>query len=154
VTTPIYRRIAQELRQQIKSGAHEPGGQLPTELELAERYEASRNTVRDAIKWLAANGLVETRPGQGTFVLNRITPFVTTLSADPETALGGGGGAADFAEVRERGRQPSDSPPKVAGWAGGHRAQDARPADAQQAEDRRDILTPWRDLHRWSASLF
>jgi DNA-binding transcriptional regulator YhcF (GntR family) len=58
VTTPIYRRIAQELRQQIKSGFHEPGGQLPTELELAERYEASRNTVRDAIKWLAANSLV------------------------------------------------------------------------------------------------
>ena len=85
VTTPMYWRIAQELRQQIKSGHPGPGEQLPTELELGERYEASRNTVRDGIKWLTANGLVETRPGQGTFVRPRIVPFITTLSALPET---------------------------------------------------------------------
>jgi GntR family transcriptional regulator len=113
VTTPMYRRIAQELRQQIKSGHPGPGEQLPTELELGERYEASRNTVRDAIKWLTANGLVETKPGQGTFVRPRITPFVTTLSMDPETGLGGGEGNAAFAEVRERGREPSASLPRV-----------------------------------------
>jgi len=113
VTTPMYRRIAQELRQQIKSGHPGPGEQLPTELELGERYEASRNTVRDAIKWLTANGLVETRPGQGTFVRPRITPFVTTLSMDPETGLGGGEGNAAFAEVRGRGREPSASLPRV-----------------------------------------
>ena len=113
MTTPMYRRIAQELRQQIKSGHPGPGEQLPTELELGERYEASRNTVRDAIKWLTANGLVETRPGQGTFVRPRITPFVTTLSMDPETGLGGGEGNAAFAEVRERGREPSASLPRV-----------------------------------------
>ena len=113
MTTPMYRRIAQELRQQIKSGHPGPGEQLPTELELGERYEASRNTVRDAIKWLTANGLVETRPGQGTFVRPRITPFVTTLSMDPETGLGGGEGNAAFAEVRGRGREPSASLPRV-----------------------------------------
>jgi GntR family transcriptional regulator len=110
----MYRRIAQELQQQISSGVPEPGGQLPTELELAERYDASRNTVRDAIKWLAANGLVETRQGQGTFVLDRITPFVTTLSADAETGLGDDETDAPFAEVREKDGQPSASPPKVA----------------------------------------
>jgi len=114
VTTPMYRRIALELRQQIKSGTLEPGGQLPTELELAERYEASRNTVRDAIKWLTANGLVETRPGQGTFVRDRITPFVTTLSPGPEADLGEGEVDAAFAEVSQGGRQPSVSPPTVA----------------------------------------
>jgi GntR family transcriptional regulator len=148
VTTPIYRRIAQELRQQIKSGVHEPGGQLPTELELAERYEASRNTVRDAIKWLAANGLVETRPGQGTFVPNRITPFVTTLSADPETGLGGGEGDAAFAEVRERGRRPSTSPPKVAvQLAHGNVAARLRIAEGTQVVSRHQERfidgTPW-----------
>jgi GntR family transcriptional regulator len=114
VTTPMYRRIAQELRQQIRSGHPGPGQQLPTELELAERYDASRNTVRDAIKWLTLNGLVETRPGQGTFVRPRITPFVTTLSAAPETGLGGGEGEAAFPEVKERGREPSASVPRVA----------------------------------------
>ena len=110
----MYRRIAQELRQQIKSGRPGPGEQLPTELELAGLYDASRNTVRDAIKWLTVNGLVETRPGQGTFVRPRIVPFVTTLSVAPETGLGGGEGEAAFCEVKERGREPSASVPRVA----------------------------------------
>ena len=45
---PMYRQIADDLRGQIESGELEPGQQLRTELELRERYEASRNTVRDA----------------------------------------------------------------------------------------------------------
>jgi GntR family transcriptional regulator len=109
----LYRQIAQELRQRIQAGELAPGQQLPTELELREQYSASRNTIRDAIKWLTSNGLVETRPGQGTFVIERISPFVTTLSADPETGLGGGEGEAAFAEVRERGRVPSRVGPRV-----------------------------------------
>jgi GntR family transcriptional regulator len=110
---PLYRRIAQDLRQQIQAGDLQPGAQLPTELELRESYEASRNTIRDAIKWLVSNGLVETRPGQGTFVTERIEPFVTTLSADPDSGLGGGESEAVFAEVRERGRTPSRAGPRV-----------------------------------------
>jgi GntR family transcriptional regulator len=113
MTEPLYRRIAHDLRRRIRSGDLPPGRRLPPEPDLIKLYNASRNTVRDAIKWLAANGLVETRPGQGTFVANRITPFVTTLSPDPETGLGGGEGEAAFAEVRERGREPSRSVPKV-----------------------------------------
>ena len=92
---PMYRHIAEDLRAQIESGALARGSQLPTELELRERYEASRNTVRDAMKWLMNLGLVETRPGQGTFVVEKIDPFVTTLvtdvnplSSDKETGLG------------------------------------------------------------------
>lgn len=148
MTTPIYRRIAQELRQQIKSGHPGPGEQLPTELELGERYEASRNTVRDAIKWLTVNGLVETRPGQGTFVRPRITPFVTTLSAAPETGLGGGEGEAAFSEVKERGREPSASVPKVAvQLAVGNVAARLRVAEGTQVVSRRQERfvdrTPW-----------
>ena len=66
---PMYRQIAEDLRQRIESGELPQGSQLPTELELRDRYEASRNTVRDAVKWLMNLGLVETRPGQGTFVV-------------------------------------------------------------------------------------
>jgi GntR family transcriptional regulator len=113
VVEPLYRQIAHELRRRVQAGELAPGQQLPTELELRETFEASRNTIRDAIKWLTSNGLVETRPGQGTFVVERITPFVTTLSADPETGLGGGEGEAAFNEVRERGRTPSRSVPRV-----------------------------------------
>jgi GntR family transcriptional regulator len=113
MANPLYRQIAEQLRAQINSGELAPGGQLPTELELRERYSASRNTVRDAIKWLTSLGLVETRPGQGTFVVNDIDPFVTTLSGDPLTGLGGGEGAAYLSEVSERDRRPSTSPVQV-----------------------------------------
>ena len=66
------------------SPAHlQPGQQLKTELELREHYDASRNTVRDAIKWLTNLGLVETKPGQGTFVVQKIDPFITILTGDP-----------------------------------------------------------------------
>ena len=81
---PMYRQIADDLRRQIEARrACRPGAQLRTELELREKYEASRNTVRDAIKWLVTRGLVETRPGQGTFVVEKIVPFVTTLTGAP-----------------------------------------------------------------------
>lgn len=79
---PMYRQIAEDLRAQIESGGLEPGQQLRTEIELREHYGASRNTIRDAIKWLTSLGLVETRPGQGTFVVRKIDPYVTELTAD------------------------------------------------------------------------
>lgn len=110
---PMYRRIAEDLRRQIESGRLGPGSQLPTELELRERYEASRNTIRDAVKSLISRGLVETRPGQGTFVTQRIDPFVTTLSADPRTGFGGGEGTTYLSEVSEQHRRPTKTEPRV-----------------------------------------
>ena len=83
---PIYRSIAEDLRRRIETGELRPGQQLRTEIELRDHYNASRNTIRDAIKLLVTRGLVETRPGQGTFVVETIVPFVTTLTGDPETA--------------------------------------------------------------------
>jgi len=84
MANPMYRQIAEGLREQIESGELAPGQQLRTEIELRERYGASRNTVRDAIKWLISLGLVETRAGQGTFVVKKILPYVSTLTADPK----------------------------------------------------------------------
>jgi GntR family transcriptional regulator len=81
---PRYRQIADHLRQKIESGELGHGDQLPTELELREEYDASRNTVRDAVKWLITRGLIETRPGQGTFVVGKIDPYVTILTGDPD----------------------------------------------------------------------
>jgi GntR family transcriptional regulator len=128
----MYRQIADDLRRQIEAGELPPGAQLPTELELREKYDASRNTIRDAIRWLITRGLVETRPGQGTFVIERIVPFVITLTGDPTTltrdptALGGPGstyvewgvpgGEADpdyDREVMASRRTPQASQPKI-----------------------------------------
>ena len=110
VADPMYRVIADELRQEIESGQLAQG-KLPTELELRDRFNASRNTVRDAVKTLVNLGLVETRPGQGTFVTERIDPFVTTLSAD--SGFGGGEGATYLSEVSRAHRTPNMSEPRV-----------------------------------------
>lgn len=112
---PIYRRIAEDLRLKIESGELVPGSQLPTELELRDIYGASRNTIRDAVKWLMSRSLVETRPGQGTFVVQKFDPFITTLSGDwqTESGLGGGEGQAALAEVKTRKRTAEVSDPRV-----------------------------------------
>ena len=113
---PMYRQIADDLRRQIEDGSLARGQQLRTELELREKYKASRNTVRDAVKWLITRGLVETRPGQGTFVVEKIIPFVTTLTGDPRTGFGGGEDEIfdlyDM-EVKAERREPEASAPRV-----------------------------------------
>ena len=113
MASPMYRQIAEDLREQIESGQLQPGQQLRTEIELREHYGASRNTVRDAIKWLTSLGLVETRPGQGTFVVQKIDPFVTTLSGGSQSGLGGGEGASYLSEVNKRNQEASTSPLQV-----------------------------------------
>jgi GntR family transcriptional regulator len=108
---PLYRQIADDLRNQIESGELVQGSQLATEIELREQYNASRNTVRDAIKWLTTLGLVETRPGQGTFVVEKPPAFVTTLTGSPDS--GSEEGPVYLAEVAASGRTPTSSAPRV-----------------------------------------
>lgn len=113
MSEPMYRMIAQDLLDKIQAGSVGPGEQLPTELELRDQYSASRNTVRDAIRWLVTRGFVETRPGQGTFATRRIQPFVTTLSANPKPDPPEAEEAGWEAEVLDRGRAPHASVPRV-----------------------------------------
>lgn len=109
---PLYRRIAEDLRRQIESGELSPGAHLPTEPKLRVLYgDASRNTVRDAVKWLSGLGLVVTRPGHGTFVVEKIDPFVTTL--DVASGFGERGGIAYESEVEARSRRPDVSAPRI-----------------------------------------
>jgi GntR family transcriptional regulator len=110
---PMYQQIAEDLRRKIESGIIERGAQLPTELMLREEYDASRNTIRDAIKRLISQGLVETRAGQGTFVRINVDPFVTVLTAEPESGLGVGEGATYLSRVNAEHRMPVDHGPKV-----------------------------------------
>jgi GntR family transcriptional regulator len=113
VADPLWKRIAEELRQKIESGElGREGAPLPSELELQDRFDASRNTIREAVKWLVSRGLVETRPGQGTFVLKTIDPFITKLSTSVTGPLGGEG-AAYGSEVAETSRKPSTSDPRI-----------------------------------------
>lgn len=107
---PLYRRIAEDLHAQIETGQLKPGQQLPPEALLSDQFRASRNTIRDAIKFLINLGLVETRTGQGTFVTDPPDPLVSTLTSG-HPGLGGGEGAAYLSEANER--HPRSSVPMV-----------------------------------------
>lgn len=63
-----WRLIADELRREIVGGERLPGAKLPPEGELAERFGVHRNTVRQAVAALAAEHLVVSRRGSGTFI--------------------------------------------------------------------------------------
>jgi GntR family transcriptional regulator len=113
---PRYQEIADELRRQIESGELPRESQLPTEVELQKRFSASRNTVRDAVKVLVVERLLETRGREGTFVTKAHVPFVTTLSTDPNTGISGIGeeGSTYPALVLQQDRQNAGAgDPKV-----------------------------------------
>ncbi|BAM03965.1 GntR family transcriptional regulator [Phycisphaera mikurensis] len=58
----------EDLLRELRAGGLRPGDQLPTEQELSDRYGFHRNTVRQAVKRLTINGLVEKRKPRGVFV--------------------------------------------------------------------------------------
>src|SRR5262245_38088679 len=87
MANPMYRQIAEDLREQIEGGDLEPGQQSRSEIELRDHDGASRNPIRDATELLAAWGLVETRPGQGTCVGRKVEPYVTSLTGSPKVPV-------------------------------------------------------------------
>ena len=94
-TTPLatatpkkHRNLAQgvvaHLTDSIKGGSLNPGDKLPTESEIMRMLGVSRTVVREAISNLQAAGLVETRHGIGTFVLE---PSNAPMGLDPATVV-------------------------------------------------------------------
>lgn len=65
---PLYLQIYEELCEIIEKGNLKPGDQFPTELELVDRYEVGRVTVRRAITEMVQEGRLVRRAGKGTFV--------------------------------------------------------------------------------------
>jgi GntR family phosphonate transport system transcriptional regulator len=73
--TALWRSIADEITGHIGSGAYPPGHRLPTEGDLAARYNVNRHTVRRALADLVERGLVHTRRGSGAFVQAKATIY-------------------------------------------------------------------------------
>lgn len=67
--SPLYRKVAGDLRTAIAAGEYGSGARLPAEDELARRYGVSRGTVRQALASLRADGLVTSRRGARRVVL-------------------------------------------------------------------------------------
>ncbi|MGA5703700.1 FadR/GntR family transcriptional regulator [Peterkaempfera bronchialis] len=66
--TPLSDQVIGQLRAQITSGEWPVGSRIPTEAELVEQLGVARNTIREAVRALAHNGLLDIRQGSGTYV--------------------------------------------------------------------------------------
>jgi DNA-binding FadR family transcriptional regulator len=66
----IHGAIAHDLGVAIVSGRYQPGEILPNEIDFSEQLKVSRSAYREAVRILAAKGLVESRPKTGTRVLS------------------------------------------------------------------------------------
>jgi GntR family transcriptional repressor for pyruvate dehydrogenase complex len=65
-TPPLREQVVRELVRFVDGRS--PGERIPTERELSERLGVSRSTVREAVQFLQALGVLEIRHGSGTFV--------------------------------------------------------------------------------------
>ena len=64
----VYEKVAEQIQRLIRDGLLKPGDMLPPERELAETFQVSRSSLRDAIRVLELMGMVEARQGEGTVV--------------------------------------------------------------------------------------
>lgn len=139
----LYEQIAQAVRERIVKGEMAQGERLPNERELALAYGVSRNVVREAVRALVNDGLVEVRQGSGTFVANG-TSSALGDSLGLALSLGGKGRSlANLIEIR------TIIEPSVAGLA----AARAEPADIAAMEAEVEIMeTAFDDVDRFIAA--
>lgn len=83
-----YMQLVQQVRRALRLGLLQPGDQLPTVREVVSRVAINPNTVFKAYRELERDGLVESRPGLGTFVRASVSvPNIANLEKLRETLL-------------------------------------------------------------------
>lgn len=92
----IYNRIYSELRQRIESGELVPGARLETEMELRQRYNVSRETIRRALAMLESDGYIVRKVSSGTFVRAQKTQYAPSSYHESFTE-----------QMRKQGKTPS-----------------------------------------------
>lgn len=104
---PKFRQIADDLREQIRSGELVAGSLLPSEAALVERYGTSQGTVRKALGVLRAEGLTVPQSGKGVFVKEH-HPIVRVASDRfaRKNRLGAEGRGAFVVELERQGLAP------------------------------------------------
>jgi GntR family transcriptional repressor for pyruvate dehydrogenase complex len=66
----LYQLVVEDIERRILDGQLQLGDKLPSERELAEKFNVSRTAVREAVRALGEKGLVQSYAGRGTFVTN------------------------------------------------------------------------------------
>ncbi len=84
-----YKQLASMLRSELQQLRRQHGLRLPTEAELCQKYQMSRQTVRSALKLLEREGLIERRQGSGSYLREPGTgylqaPEIAILASFPE----------------------------------------------------------------------
>ena len=81
----LSRQVADKLEALIEEGYYAIGSKIPTETELVERFDVSRNTVREAVQYLVSAGILCVKQGDGTYVLSN-NRFDANMKMKYETA--------------------------------------------------------------------
>ena len=76
-----YKSIVQEIQELIDKEGVAVGEKLPPERTLAKRFKVSRNSVRQAVQLLSENNLVESRQGDGTYILEKNSTRIVDILA-------------------------------------------------------------------------
>src|SRR5215831_209658 len=82
-----YMQLVQQVKQALRLGFLEPGDQLPTVREVVAQIAINPNTVFKAYRELEREGLVESRPGAGTFVRRTLVTASPTTQAELRNGL-------------------------------------------------------------------
>ena len=90
--TKLFEDVSERIMEMIRSEEYPAGARLPSEQQLAQRFEASRNTVRGAIRSLSIFGLLRSINGSGTFVSERANVILeaqalASIMAHPDALL-------------------------------------------------------------------
>jgi GntR family transcriptional regulator len=86
----LYRQLADLLREQIVNGTLAPGQDLPSETALAYEHDVGRDTVRDALGLLRAEGLIVTERGRPAYVTDPAEVATITLGPGDTIDVRGG----------------------------------------------------------------
>lgn len=90
--TKLFEDVSERIMEMIRSEEYPAGARLPSEQQLAQRFEVSRNTVRGAIRSLSIFGLLRSINGSGTFVSERANVILeaqalASIMAHPDALL-------------------------------------------------------------------
>lgn len=99
VKTTSAQQVAEQLLGMIRRGIWKPGDQLPSERELIDRLEVGRSSVREGLQILATLNIVQSNPGQGTFIKEPSSDEI--LRVDQIGFLINNAVALDLLEARE-----------------------------------------------------